>query len=104
MSALLVTILEYITGALLEKIFRHKWRYYSRMLLNIKGYVCIPFSIIWDVVCVVIVKLLHPIVYKIFSWIPKGEEIKYFRYVKVYLLAYDIDKQQALLWEVCSYF
>lgn len=47
---------------------------------------------------------LHPIVYKIFSWIPKGKEIKYFRYVKVYLLAYDIDKQQALLWEVCSYF
>lgn len=42
-SAVLVTVLEYITEVLLEKIFHHKWWDYSKMPCNIKGYVCILF-------------------------------------------------------------
>lgn len=71
-SAFLVTVLEYITGALLEKVFHHKWWDYSGMPLNIKGYVCIPFSLIWGLACVVIVKLIHPFIYKVLSLIPEG--------------------------------
>lgn len=74
-SAFLVTVLEYITGALLEKVFHHKWWDYSGMPLNIKGYVCIPFSLIWGVACVVIVKIIHPVVYQVLSLIPRGIEI-----------------------------
>lgn len=69
-SAVLVTVLEYVTGVLLEKIFHHKWWDYSTMPFNIKGYVCIPFSLIWGAACVVIVKFFHPAIYKILSLIP----------------------------------
>lgn len=71
MSALLVTFLEYITGALLEKLFHHRWWDYSKMPFNIKGYVCIPFSLIWGLACVVIVKCIHPFISKLLLWIPR---------------------------------
>ena len=41
-STVLVTLLEWVTGVLLEKMFHHRWWDYSEMPLNIGGYVC-PF-------------------------------------------------------------
>ena len=40
-SVVLTSILELITGFLMEKIFHHRWWDYSRMPLNIGGYVCV---------------------------------------------------------------
>ncbi len=71
MSAFLVTALEYVTGALLEKIFHHKWWDYSEVPFNIKGYVCIPFSLIWGAACVMIVKFIHPALYRAVSFMPE---------------------------------
>ena len=46
-SAVLVTLLEWVTGFLLEKLFHHRWWDYSEMPFNIGGYVCPLFSMIW---------------------------------------------------------
>ena len=46
-STILVTVIEGITGFLLEKIFHNKWWDYSDMPFNIKGYVCLKFTILW---------------------------------------------------------
>ena len=46
-STILVTAIEGITGFLLEKIFHNKWWDYSDMPFNIKGYVCLKFTILW---------------------------------------------------------
>lgn len=70
LSASLVTALEYVTGLILEKLFHHRWWDYSTMPLNIKGYVCIPFSLIWGVACVAIVKVIYPFTYKLVSFLP----------------------------------
>ena len=51
-STILVTAIEGITGFLLEKIFHNKWWDYSDQPLNIGGYVCVLFSLIWGVFCV----------------------------------------------------
>lgn len=69
-STILVTVLEGITGYALEKLFHHRWWDYSKMPLNIGGYVCLLFSLIWGVVCVAIVKLIHPLLYKVLMIIP----------------------------------
>ena len=45
-STILVTVIEGITGFLLEKIFHNKWWDYSEQPLNIGGYVCVLFSLI----------------------------------------------------------
>lgn len=63
-SVLLTTALEYITGFVLEKVFHNKWWDYSDKPFNIKGYVCLKFSIYWGLACTFIMEVLHPIIYK----------------------------------------
>lgn len=69
-STILVTFLEWLTGFLLEKLFHHRWWDYSDMPLNIGGYVCLVFSLVWGVACVLIVKLIYPLTNKLVSFIP----------------------------------
>lgn len=69
-SIVLVTALEWVTGFLLEKIFHNKWWDYSNMPLNLNGYVCLLFSLIWGVACVVIVDFIHPVIHKGLSFLP----------------------------------
>lgn len=69
-SVLLVTVLEGVTGYLLEKLFHHRWWDYSGMPLNIGGHVCLLFSVIWGVACVAIVHFVHPVIAKLLSFLP----------------------------------
>lgn len=69
-SAVLVTVLEWITGFLLEKLFHHKWWDYSHMPLNLGGYVCLLFSVIWGAACVIIVKFIHPLIHTVYMLLP----------------------------------
>ena len=69
-SFLLTSVLEFITGFVMEKVFHNKWWDYSDQPLNIGGYVCVLFSLIWGVFCVLIVKVIHPLIYKVLTMIP----------------------------------
>lgn len=66
----LASILEYITGFLLEKIFHEHWWDYSDKPLNIKGYVCLKFSILWGLCCVFVLEVIQPGIEKFVKWIP----------------------------------
>ena len=70
-SVLLTTVLEYITGFVLEKAFGNKWWDYSDIPFNIQGYVCLKFSIFWGLGCMFIMNTVHPVVFKFIQWIPK---------------------------------
>lgn len=61
-SVVLVTVIEGITGFVMDKLFHHKWWDYSNQPLNIGGYVCMVFSLIWGVFCVFIVKVFQPVI------------------------------------------
>ena len=69
-STVLVTTIEGVTGYLMDRMFHHKWWDYSNQPLNIGGYVCLLFSLAWGVACVVIVRVIHPFVYKGAAMIP----------------------------------
>ncbi len=69
-SAVLTTVIEYITGLLLERIFHAKWWDYSNMPLNIGGYVCLLFSLIWGAMCVAIVRYVHPLIACVVEHLP----------------------------------
>lgn len=69
-SFLLTTALEFITGYILEKVFHNKWWDYSDKPFNVKGYICLKFSIYWGLACTFIMKILHPAIYKAITWIP----------------------------------
>nr|WP_287492338.1 hypothetical protein [Sellimonas sp.] len=53
------TILEYVTGACMERLFRVRYWDYSHMLLNLKGYICLPVSLGWGVFSVLLVRVIH---------------------------------------------
>ena len=69
-SFLLTSVLEYITGYILEKVFHNKWWDYSDKPFNIKGYVCLKFSIYWGLACTFIMDIIHPIIYAGIRFIP----------------------------------
>ena len=69
-SFLLTSVLEYITGFVLEKVFHNKWWDYSDKPFNIHGYVCLKFSIYWGLACTFIMDILHPIIYDMIKIIP----------------------------------
>ena len=61
-SLLLTSVLEFIVGFVLEKLFKTKWWDYSKEHFNIKGYVCLKYSILWGLACVLVVDLVHPMI------------------------------------------
>ena len=58
---LFASLLELITGFVLEKIFKTKWWDYSKEPFNIKGYVCLKFSLIWGITILLMFKTLVPL-------------------------------------------
>ncbi len=59
-AVVLTSTLEFFTGWLLEKVFHAKWWDYSENRLNIKGYICLEFSLIWGVAATAVVRLIQP--------------------------------------------
>ena len=69
-SVILVTLIEGVTGFAMDKLFHHKWWDYTGQPLNIGGYVCLLFSLVWGVACVVIVRFIHPLIDKVLAFLP----------------------------------
>ena len=67
---ILTSALEYITGFALEKIFHSRWWDYSEMPFNLGGYVCLKFSIMWGLACLLVMKLIHPAIMVLIGLIP----------------------------------
>lgn len=55
---LFTSILEYITGFLLELFFHQKWWDYSEEKFNLKGRVCLKFSIYWGILGLFIIEFI----------------------------------------------
>lgn len=68
-SILLVTLLEYATGSVLENIFHKKWWDYSDEPFNLRGYICLRFSILWGLVAYVFMQVIQPIHHQMTSLI-----------------------------------
>src|SRR5699024_6757113 len=66
-SFLLTSILEYITGFILEKIFDDKWWDYSELPFNINGYIALSFSTMWGLGGVFILEIIHQPIFKLVS-------------------------------------
>jgi len=64
-SFLYTTVLEYITGFLLYKIFKIKWWDYTDFKYNIKGYVCLRYSLYWTILSIFLLYGIHPFVINI---------------------------------------
>ena len=83
-SIFLVTVLEYITGLLLEKIFNCKWWDYSNHAVNIHGYICIRYSLLWGFLAFLLVQVADPAASKLVLSIPASIRV----YIAILLFLY----------------
>jgi uncharacterized membrane protein len=69
-SILLTSIIEYITGYILETTFNSTWWDYSDEPYNLHGRICLSFSIIWGFISIFILKVIHPYIVYMVNLIP----------------------------------
>ncbi len=60
-------VLEYVTAAILEKLFHASWWDYSSMPFNIKGRVCLTASVGFGLAGILVVKYISPFVFGLFD-------------------------------------
>ena len=61
-ATIVISIIEYLTGYILEKLFKTKYWDYTDDPFNIHGRICLHFSIMWGITSVGVVKIIHPLI------------------------------------------
>ncbi|MBD5138033.1 MAG: putative ABC transporter permease, partial [Ruminococcus sp.] len=69
-TSILCTTFELLVGLGMEKLFGARWWDYSHERYNYKGYICLKISILWGMGCVIVIRLVQPMVEKIIDMIP----------------------------------
>ncbi len=63
------TLIEYVSGLLLQTFFHRKWWDYSDIPMQLHGHICLSFSICWIFLALFCLKWVHPIVRSIYTQI-----------------------------------
>lgn len=69
-SAVVATILEWMAGHLIERIYHEKWWDYSNIKWNLDGYICLPASILWGILALVMMRWGNRLLFWLFGMIP----------------------------------
>lgn len=65
------TVLEYVTGYVMEKLFQVKYWDYSDEKYNLRGYICLKCSIGWGFFSVLLVQIVHKPIERLVFRIPE---------------------------------
>lgn len=66
-GVIFTTLIELVAGFILDKFFHARWWDYSSMPMNLNGYICVGFSIIWGLAVVFVIKIAHVFIYNVTS-------------------------------------
>lgn len=69
-STIIISLIEYITSFVLEKLFNRRYWDYTEDPLNINGRICLHFSLSWGLLAVAAIKIVHPTIVKFISLVP----------------------------------
>lgn len=86
LSAILMSILEYITSYVMEKMFHARWWDYSKNKFNINGRVCLKNSTMFGLMSVIFIEVIHPFIYNIVA----GWSYGLVRNIAIIMLSYFI--------------
>lgn len=67
---IILTILEYLGGVIIEKIFKVAFWDYSKFKYHIGKYIALEISLVWAVGALIIVYIINPLVDKLITIIP----------------------------------
>lgn len=64
------TALEYVTGAVMERIFKVRYWDYSNQKFNLHGYICLSSSVAWGFFSILMVRFIHPPIARLLARVP----------------------------------
>lgn len=64
------SLIEFLAGFILDKLFHARWWEYSDRKFNINGYICLEFSIIWGLAIAFVLRVIQPGIENIVDMIP----------------------------------
>lgn len=65
------SVIELVTGVILEKVFRIRMWDHSNMKFQVGGYVCLKYAILWGILGMLLIKLANPFFLSIIHEIPQ---------------------------------
>lgn len=65
------TVIEWIAGHLIEKLYHERWWDYSDRKLNLDGYICLSMSLLWSALAMIMMRVLNPLLSRVYHWAPK---------------------------------
>ena len=97
LGMLAATVLEYITGAVMEAIFKVRYWDYSNNFMNLNGHICLFTSLCWGALSVVLVEWLHrPVERVVLSFSETASQILAFVLSGIFLIDFAISLKTAL--------
>lgn len=69
-TTILCTTFELLVGLGMEKLFNTRWWDYSHERFNFKGYICLKVSLLWGLGCVVVVRIVQPMIERLIDITP----------------------------------
>lgn len=64
------SVIELVTGIILEKVFRTRLWDYSNMRFQVGGYICLRYSVLWGILGMLLIKLLNPLLLTVIHMVP----------------------------------
>lgn len=97
MGMIASTILEYFTGAAMERLFHVRYWDYSNQFCNLNGYICLKCSLAWGGFSILMVRFIHVPVERCILWIPHTlEEIIAFVLTLVFVADFALSFREAM--------
>ena len=86
-SMAITTLVELIAGIVLYKVFQLRWWDYSQLKFNLKGFICLRFSIYWGIACTLGLRVIQPAVMRLLNLIPDSIQTVIVGVLSVILIA-----------------
>ncbi len=67
---LAATALEYVTGDVMERIFKVRYWDYSSQKFNLNGHICLTSSVAWGFFSILLVRFVHPPIARLLARVP----------------------------------
>lgn len=97
MGMIAATLLEYFTGAAMERLFHVRYWDYSNQFCNLNGYICLKCSLAWGGFSILMVRFIHVPVERCILWIPDTlEEIIAFVLTLVFVADFALSFREAM--------